>query len=465
MSPDTNRSIPSKIACWLKCNPTRAGAIAGWLQQAISLLVAVLLIPVVTRYLPAEEAGIWFAFQSIMAAIAIVDMGFGFAISRQVAFTSGAKASLQDQRNDDFIYLDEHPDNIGYLSSIVTMLYFRLAIAAALLACIAFEIIAHFGQLIPYNSSEIRLCWYTLALGAVVSINAAGQAAILNGLGLVYQTRILTALQLAAAGIGAAVAAAAGMGLVWMAASFALASMLYWAAIAAIRRRMVPVPRHPLNACRQKSLLSRIARVALPVGGVNVFGFLVYGVQTPLLGFLLGPSQVAPFYLAQKISTACTMFTMHIALPRLPLFTRMVGANNTTGAAALMLRTIKQTSLVTTALALAFYVFSPSLANILLNGELFVDGKTLLLMAVDLILLTVTVTWGHFVLASGRNPFVISTILTGISSVLLSVWLISLFGITGLPLATILSGLMFNYRVNLVEGFKTLKYLYVRTKQ
>ena len=456
MEPDANQSALSHLTRWVNSHPARAGAVAGWLQQAVSLLVAILLIPVVTRYLSAEEAGIWFAFQSLMAALSIVDMGFGFAISRQVAFAMGGGVARATTAEDDFIHLAEGGHALKQLNVVVKVLYFRIAFVAAVIACALFEVIAHFGNLIPLVTLEIRICWYILAFSTVVSIKAAGQIAFVNGMGLVYQTRVLTACQLALAGIGAAISAAAGLGLAWMALSFAVSSLAYLVATTVVLRRLVPPLGQRLNPDFKKDLVKKLSRVALPIGGVNVFGFFVYGVQAPLLGFLLGPSQVAPFYLAQKIASACTMFTMHMALPRLPLFTRMLGENKATEAAGMMLRTIKQVSFVAGTLAMLFYFSSPALARVLLNAEQFVNNSTLLFMAIDMVLLTFTVTWGYFVLASGRNPFVVSTILTGLTSILLSLWFAPQIGIVGLPLATIFAGLIFNYRVNLMEGIRTL---------
>jgi hypothetical protein len=85
-------------------------------------------------------------------------------------------------------------------------------------------------------------------------------------------------------------------------------------------------------------------------------------------------------------------------------------------------------------------------------------------MAIDVLFLGCTVIWGHYVLAEGRNPFVISTILTGFVSICLTTCLTPLIGTTGLPLATLIAGLVFNYRRNLAEGISTLKNLKLKLR-
>jgi len=104
-----------------------------------------------------------------------------------------------------------------------------------------------------------------------------------------------------------------------------------------------------------------------------------------------------------------------------------------------------------------FYFLSPWAASVLLHKITFVDHVTRLIMAVDIFFLGCSVIWGQYVLAEGRNPFVVSTILTGITSLSLTLILAPSLGTAGLPLATLVAGVVFNYRRNLTEGIRTLK--------
>ena len=131
-------------------------------------------------------------------------------------------------------------------------------------------------------------------------------------------------------------------------------------------------------------------------------------------------------------------------------------------ARANMKRTILRTSMLVSLTTLTFYFLSPWAAEVLLRKTDFVDHETRLLMTIDLLFLGSSVIWGHYVLAAGRNPFVFSTIFTGTTSICLTISLAPLLGTMGLPLATLIAGLVFNYRRNLVEGIRTQKIL--RTK-
>ena len=443
----------------LKQHPARVGALAGLFQQGSGVLVALLLIPVVTQHLSPNEAGIWFSFQGLVSIISMLDLGFGFAIARQAAFTLGASSNTIAK--DDFIHLASGWSGVAQLFVLTRTLYRALAGTTLLVGIIAFEVMSKAGNLLPIGTPSVRWCWYCMVVASSLLILTAGQSSFLNGLGAVYQTRIILALYLILAGTGAALSAWNGWGLTAMGASFAIAAVIYWLFVNMVRHAATQKMRESKMPTIPHGSLKRLAKAALPVGVVNIFGSLVYTAQTPLLGMLLGPEKVAPFYLAQRIAVACNMVAMQFILPKLPFFTRALGAGDYNGARANMHKTIQHTTLLVVLSACIFYFLSPWAAGLLLNKASFVDQETRLLMAVDILFLGCTVIWGHYVLAAGRNPFVWTTIATGFCSILFSFWASKFLGASGLPLATLAAGLLFNYRQCITQGwglYRSLKH-------
>ncbi len=440
-------------------HPARFGAIAGLFQQGSGVLVALLLIPVVTQHLSPAEAGIWFSFQGLVSMISILDLGFGFAIARQAAFTLGANSSTI--ANDDFIHLAPGWSGVAQLFDLTRTLYRALAGAALVIGILAFEVFSRLGSLVTVSTQDVRWCWYGMVAASSLLILAAGQSSFLNGLGAVYQTRFLLGSYLLLAGTGAAFAAWKGWGLVAMGASFALSSVVYWLSVDMVRRATTAAMLEANVICSPQGSFKRLVKAALPVGGVNIFGSLVYTAQAPLLGMLLGPEKVAPFYLAQRIAMACNMLAMQFTLTQLPFFTRALGAGDFVEAKANMKQTILRTSLLVVVSTAAFYLLGPWAAGVLLHKTTFVDQQTRLLMTLDVLFLGCTVIWGHYVLAAGRNPFVWTTIATGFCSIIFSFWASKFLGTSGLPLATLAAGLLFNYRQCITQGwglYRSLKH-------
>jgi O-antigen/teichoic acid export membrane protein len=444
-------------ASWPSRHPARAGALAGWVQQGASLFSAILLIPIVTAYLPAAQAGLWFVFQSLMGMIALVDLGFGFAIARQVAFTvgDGGKGS----NGGDFVRLAPSWSGLAQLFSLTRRLYLLLALIALLVAFVIFEALANIGQLLPSATADVRFCWYMLSVAIVFMILSGSQSAFLNGLGKVYQTRLIAAGYAVLAAGGAALAAWMGWGLAGMGSAFAFAALLQFIGTTIVRKLAAPLLGRLDFEAAPPGSLRVLAKAALPVGGVNVFGSLVYSAQTPLLGALLGPEKVAPFYLAQKIVQACNMAVMHTVSPQMPFFTRQYGAGDFSGALRLMNRTLVRTAVLVVLSSLAFFLLSPLAAKFLLNRMDFLATLPLALLALDALLLGLTVPWAWFVLASGRNPFVVTTLLHGILTVTMVVAFVPTLGVAGIPLSSLLAGLVTNYWYNVYQGSLMFKHL------
>jgi O-antigen/teichoic acid export membrane protein len=431
-----------ELNSWLSRHPARVGAFAGWIQQGVSLSSALLLVPVVTTCLPPAEAGIWFVFQSIVGMLSLTDLGFGFAITRQAAFTIGGPTTVKDTG---FLCLAPGWHGLAQLFRLTRRLYFFLALGAGLIGVAIFEVIATTGDLASSVSPSVRYCWYFLVIAVTFLVGSGGQAAFLNGLGMIYQTRLATAGYLATAAIGAALAAFLGGGLPAMGAAYAVAAVAHYLMLISICMLSAPKLRSADTQPIPPGSLRSLCKASLPVGGVNIFGSLMYSGQTPLLGFLLGPEKVAPFFVAQKIALACSQAVLHTVTPQMPFFTRQYGAGNYAAALRLMNATLFRTAVMALVASGLFCLLSPIAAKILLPTTEYLTHLPLGLLAIDVFLLTLTVPFAWFVLASGKNPFVMTTVVGGILNLGFCVFLVPRLGVSGIPLSSILAGLVTNH--------------------
>jgi len=432
------RSSLARLYTWLQSHPARAGALAGWIQQGASLGAALLLVPVVTALLPVADAGMWFVFQGLTAMLLLVDLGFGFSVARQVAFTAGTRERTAAAG---FIDLAPGWEGLAQLFKLTRHLYLFLAVISGLIGLGMLELISSTGQLSTVVSQSTRSCWYALVLAVMLLILAGGQAAFLNGLGAIYQVRLLSAAYQGLSAIGAAAAALLGWGLPGMGAAYAAGAVLHYFGVLYIRGLAAPELRVVIVSQLPAGSLRSLCKSSLPIGGVNVFGSLMYTAQTPLLGLLLGPDKVAPFFLAQKIASACNQAVLHTVSPQMPFFTRQCAAGELDGALRLMDKTNLRTVLLALIASAIFFLLSPVVARIFLTGSEYLGPIPLGLMAIDTFLLTVCVPYAWFVLNSGKNPFVIPTIAGGILSLILSIFLAPKMGVSGIPLSSIIAGL------------------------
>jgi len=435
-------------------HPARAGAIAGLFQQGSSMIVALLLVPLSIHYLGPDRAGVWFAFQGLIAMLALLDMGFGFAISRQAAFTLGVDNDTRLSRG--FLSLPAGLGGVSCLFHIMIQMYRVAALAVLVIGALSYELIQQFGHLLPPQDWEARLCWYALVVSATLQILSLGQAALVNGLGLTFKTKTLAGLLILLSGGLAGVAASIGLGLIGMGCAFLATAFVQWIAI----RYFVPISLRSLNSVNRNWIrrnggcwkqVQLLSKCALPVGGVLVFGSLIYTIQPTISGMIIGAESVTPYYVAQKIAGALNLLIMQVCLPQLPFLTRLIGARDFTSAFSKISQVIRLGLFAFIVSGLFFYFLSPIAAKVLLHKQSYLQDPALAVLTVDFVVLGISSFAAQIILAAGHNPFLLSTLLTGLLALCLSIVLTPHLGLLGLTLAPLLAGICFNYRVSLFE--------------
>jgi O-antigen/teichoic acid export membrane protein len=435
-------------------HPARFGAIAGLFQQGSSMLVALLLVPLSIHYLGPDRAGVWFAFQGLIAMLSLLDMGFGFAISRQAAFTLGVANDTQLSRG--FLNLPPGLGGVSCLFHIMVRMYRLTALAILVIGALSFELIQNFGRLLPAQDWEARLCWYTLVLSATLQILSLGNAALVNGLGLTFKTKALAGSLILLSGSLAVAAASMGFGLIGMGCAFLAAAFVQWISV----RFFVPNSLRTLDSVHANWIRTNggcwkqvrlLSKSALPIGGVLVFASLIYTIQPTISGMIIGAESVTPYYVAQKIAGALNLVIMQVCLPQLPFITRLVGAHDFKSAFSKISQVMRLGLFAFIVSGLFFYFLSPIAAKVLLHKQSYLQDPALAVLTVDFVVLGISSFAAQIILATGHNPFLLSTLLTGLMALCLSIVLTPHLGLLGLTLAPLLAGICFNYRVSFSE--------------
>jgi O-antigen/teichoic acid export membrane protein len=181
------------------------------------------------------------------------------------------------------------------------------------------------------------------------------------------------------------------------------------------------------------------------MGLVNLSSFLVSYVQVPLLGLFLGPQGVPAFYLAQRLGQMGTLGVMQLIHPQLPLFTQELAAGQSAAARSRLKRSVLWVTASGLGVQALFFLVSPVLVEWWLGPGRYVPNAVLLVMALDYGLMIAAVVWAQFVLAAGSNPFLWSTLLSGVVNVVLLSWSVPRFGLVGAAAASLLTGVLINY--------------------
>ena len=410
---------------------------AGWFQQATSVGTGLLLVPLILNFFPLAESGLWFGFQGMVAMVGLLDFGIGAVVARQAAHIRGGGTA---KGGDDF--LDFGPGNraLRSLSDHAAWIYRVTACLLLLAGVVIFEVVVPRTRFLEGITIDPRPVWYIMLLVPLSVLMANRAASLLVGTGHLFIARFLLALFFIAQGAGVALAAWLTRDLRVMALVSAAVSAIYGMAVRFSCRRLMGSVFHAEAVPVDPRRIRGIFKVALPMGVVSVSSFLFASVQVPLVGALLGPAVVAPFYLAQRIGQAGMTAVLQMFQPQLPRFTCMISGNSFHSAWGMVRRNLLIGYPATFLVAAAFVIASPWVAAVLAKGKEFPSQTTLMLMGLDYAICTCAVIGNQFVIASGRNPFAIPTLVAGGLNVVLLFFLVPAWGIAGVPVTSLVAG-------------------------
>jgi O-antigen/teichoic acid export membrane protein len=272
----------------------------------------------------------------------------------------------------------------------------------------------------------------------------------------VYFTRLLSGTQLLLSGFGVVAVLVNGGRLIHMTLAVFITALLNYAAVRWGVHKAAGG--HLVRPVRfNRNTLAKFARIATPLGIMSLSAFMGSSVQVPLVGFLLGATAVPAYFLAQRIGTVLNQACLQFVFPQTPLFTQEVGARHYSEATHRMTRTLLFTSALIVIANVFFYLAAPLLADRWIGPGRYLTGLPLLILAIDFCLMYGAVVWGSFILARGINPFMWSTLLSGVITVTLCLVLGPRIGVLGIATASLVAGLATNYWFIPFQGLQMLR--------
>lgn len=431
---------------------------AGWYQQAASVSMALLVIPLIIKVLSPEEAGIWFTFQAIFLSFGVLQFGTGFTIARQVAYSKRLASGDPIPHDCDFIATRHGWAGITDLCRHSRKIFRFLTVLALVILVGLQQFILPLGDLLPNADRSYTIAWYLLSATSLILLYTDHKKVILEGIGMVYLNRLAMGTQFLLGGIATFLALSFTGSLVAMAAAqlSAGAVLVLLVEIAYrkhVRANLLPDPGE--NEIKVRDLL----KVALPLGVMQTGGFLSAIGRVPLIGFLLGPAAVSPFFIAEKIGISLLLAVDHLQDPQRPFFTSEIADQKWQLARKRMLKIGTVVTVVAIMTQAIFFLGSTAFVNLWIGPGRYVDTTVLFWMALHYCLGLSLGTWRSFTLASGRNPFVAVTLISGALSLTLCLFLTPEFGVIGVVWSGLIASALTGYWFNIYHGIKLWRFL------
>lgn len=439
---------------WIDNHPVRAATFAGWLQQGVTGLSAILVIPILLTNLGAETTGVWLSFQGFVMLAGLADFGVGLAITRQVAHCLGADS--ESASTGDFLWFGRQWQGVWAIWKYSAIIYSVTILVAAAIGVAVFELFVVRSRIVEGWQENPRLLWYVMLLVPCLLVSAARSISLLNGAGKLLTTRLLAATYFGFQAAAVILFATFSQSLLLMAIASVGVTSIYCISLFGIARSIL-LAKQSGHECRwvfSAALLGKFTKIAVPLGFVNIGGFLTSSIQVPMIGAILGPAAVAPFFLAQKIGQFLVQAAIQFVAPKAIAFSTLIGRQQSSDATRSMDH-VARFALFSIVFAQLVFVFCVTpIAPVLLSGKAYPDFAVIALMGFDFVLLGLSVVFSQFVMASGSNPFVYTTLLSGVLNILGIIVVTPVLGLIALPIVSLAAGLMTNYIYSLICWLK-----------
>jgi len=433
-----------RVLNWSQLHPARSAVLAGWYQQGCTIFGAAVAIPFILKLLGRSDAGLWFSLQGFLTMLGLADFGFSSAISRQAAYSLRFSEASSATRAPDLIETQPGWRGVSELYASSRVIFWRVTAIAGIALILLYHTMLPHTKLIETRTPETALIWYALGASILLNLQTRLSQSFLDGIGFMFLGRFISGSYALLWNVASVIALLIAPGLLGMSLAVLGASLIQFVTMHLALSRFA-ARQIDFKMPASKPLISRLWKVALPFGFVNSGVYLVGTIQVPLLGSILGPAAVAPYYLAARISQTLGAAVQQVTVTQSPLFTQQIAAADINGAKFRMRRTICLGMLLYLMAGLFLYFGSPSLVRVWVGPGQYIGKDVLLFLTVNFLIAGLAVVPGHFVLASGSNPFALATLIQGVLAVIGTIFLCPIIGIAGVPLSLLIAGLFTNY--------------------
>ncbi|MCO5045436.1 MAG: hypothetical protein M9935_09220 [Kiritimatiellae bacterium] len=414
----------------------RSALLWSWLNTALRVGAAVIILPLAVRLIPRDELGLWYVFTALGAFSALLELGFAYTVSINTAYlwagASAPRAMGLPTRAEDATSSPAHR-----LAPLVhTFVQFYRFVGLAI-----FFLLATAGSYWVWRqtselewAASLRIAWFVYALGFAVNFSGSIWSALLNGLDRVRETQ---QSQMTAALLGLSLSLI-GLLLGWRAWALVLGQattgFLTWTLVR--RRFLRAIPE--LKATNPRTDWSLI-RTLWPLAWRNGMGalaaFMVAQANTLLCSAFLDLRATASYGLSvQLIGTLSQVSGLWVGV-KIPYIAQLRVAEGNRSVAPLFARRVTCFLITFAAGSIVLLVFGETALHLVRSQTPLLSTNLLILLLIVTLLGAHQGQYTALVATENRNPFVPFFFGAGIASVLLSALLTPRWNILGLIIA------------------------------
>lgn len=418
----------------------KINVLASWLAHAVTLLIGFFLMPFVLKTIGDQAYGAWVFINSVAGFSSLLYLGFGDTIAR---FTSTLSATKQWEK----------------LNRVASSIFSIYALMASVALCVGLGLAAAAPWLSDWKEQsilEVRWTFVILGMNVFVAMIGSVFGGILMGMqrfdlekGIAVTIGILRlglTLYFLKHQQGLITLASIYLGVTVV--ENVLLAIFAFRLVPSLRIRIKDMTRETYQECFSFSAFAFVAIIA---------NHLVYMTDTAVIGFLLGPIAVVPYYVAARLTEFMRIPVIQLAEVFLPKAGELHAQAETDKLKSLVLRGMNIALLLIISLLIGSWFYSELLVNVWL-GKTY--SETWLILMLLLVGQSVALPGGVmrkvlFGIGQVKRPAYLY-LLEAVSNLLLSLALMPSLGITGVAIGTLVPILLIEGGLLIPYGMKQL---------
>jgi O-antigen/teichoic acid export membrane protein len=427
------------------------GAASVWLNRAIVIALRLVLIPVLFRYRPKEEVGIWMLLGQTWALMGILDFGFGATLTRRIALAKGKSGSDPNAP-----LTEETRREIADLMVCGRRICAWLAVAT-------FAVCGGLGLLYlrqlhvtSVSLSTMCLAWGMICLSCSLGVWSEVWIWLMQGLGYIsWQFAIASALDILTI-VLQIVAVVMGRGLVVLAVTMAIGPVLLRFLLSRFARKWRPelfAIAGKWNGFLLRSLISPSLRAWLTSLGI----FVVMYSDPYLIAQLNGASQIPAYRAAWLILYNLNALSIAAALASAAFVSHLWQAGLRDEMQRIVMRNLRCGLSIVACGGGCVLMLGPLLFNLWLGRGNFTGYPILEIFFVMFFLETQAAIISTSSRATEDEAFAPCAIAAAALKIILSLALGIRFGLTGIALGTLLALALTNHWFMTYRGLRRLR--------
>lgn len=422
-------TIDEKFRAHMRRNRIIKTAWSGLFAKVTAIIVTLLMVPLAVHYLGKEQYGLWVAASSLVAMLGFMDGGAGNATINMVAYASSAKEDS--------------------LAKIVSTAFFSLMVFA-LIGCVLFLSVFPFvswGKLLGVAESrllsDLNVVVVIIALFFFINIFVTLVGKIQKGLQEGYLDSLWNGVAAVLSLLFVYIAIHVDTGLIGFVIAFLAGPLL---AYLANNIHYLFFRRKDLRP-RLVNFESSIAKNLFAVGGMFFVLQITSTIQgqadNVIIANILGAGAVASYEITMKLFLVAPMLFSLLLTPLWPAYREAFANGDMQWVRRIFLKSLRWALFISVPSAMVLVLLGGKIIEIWVGYE--VIPSTGLLVGCGIWLIFLTVGNALAVFLNGLQLVKIQLIVAtsaGIMNVILSIWLIRIFGVAGAVFGSVISYLI-----------------------